>query len=44
LVKTGNFPVIAIDDIVLGEGAPGPLKGQLRAAYKAWMDTNMQEL
>lgn len=40
----GIVPVITIDDIILGDGVPGPLTGQLRAAYKAWMDTNMQEL
>jgi len=40
----GIIPVVEIDGHMLGDGKPGPLTTQLRAAYRAWVDDHLQDL
>ncbi|NDJ60634.1 MAG: hypothetical protein GYB67_05880 [Chloroflexi bacterium] len=40
----GVLPVVAINDIQIGEGRPGPYTMSIRHAYLAWMDTHLEDL
>jgi branched-chain amino acid aminotransferase len=40
----GIVPVVEIDGQRLGDGRPGPLTGQLRSAYQAWVSTHLEEI
>jgi len=40
----GIIPVVEIDGHQLGDGTPGPLTQQLRAAYIAWVDDHLEDL
>jgi branched-chain amino acid aminotransferase len=40
----GIVPVVAIDDVTLGDGTPGPHTRALREAYLAWVDAHLEEL
>ena len=40
----GIIPVVEIDGVAIGKGAPGETTGQLRAAYQRWVAANLAEL
>jgi len=40
----GIVPVIEIDSVPMGDGAPGPFTGQLRGRYAAWVENHLEEL
>ena len=40
----GIIPVISIDDIAIGSGAPGEKTQALRERYAAWVDEHLEEL
>ncbi len=40
----GIVPVVEIDGVRIGDGAPGPFTRALREAYLAWVRTNLEEL
>jgi branched-chain amino acid aminotransferase len=40
----GIVPVVAIDNVTLGDGTPGPHTRALRGAYLAWVDAHLEEL
>lgn len=40
----GIVPVIEINGTAIGDGTPGPLTRQLRAAYQAWIEQNLEAL
>lgn len=40
----GIIPVVEIDSIQIGDGLVGEKTGELRVAYQAWMDDNLEAL
>ncbi len=40
----GIIPVIAIDEISIGDGAPGPRTMAIRRVYNKWVEANLEEL
>ena len=40
----GIIPVVAIDGIDIGAGAPGKITAQLRSAYERWVAAHLEEL
>jgi branched-subunit amino acid aminotransferase/4-amino-4-deoxychorismate lyase len=40
----GIVPVVEIDLFKLGDGTPGPLTRQLRAAYEEWIVAHLEEI
>lgn len=40
----GIVPLVIMDGQPIGDGTPGPLTGQLRAAYDAWVQAHLEDL
>lgn len=40
----GIVPVVEIDGVTIGDGIPGPTTRALRAAYGAWVQTNLEDI
>ena len=40
----GIIPVVAIDGIAIGDGAPGKITAQLRSAYERWVAAHLEEI